>query len=74
MLKKLIWLRLTDLINTGGTDVKMDRSVLEGKSSFEMLGLTFSFKLDLSSYIISNAEVASRKIWILDLFYEVSFS
>ena len=32
--------------NTGAIDVKMDGSVLEEKSSFKMLGLTFSFKLD----------------------------
>ena len=31
---------------TGAIDVKMDRSVLEEKSSVEMLGLTFSSKLD----------------------------
>ena len=32
--------------NTGAIDLKMDGSVLEEKSSFEMLGLTFSSKLD----------------------------
>ena len=32
--------------NSGGIDVKMDGSVLEEKSSFKMLGLTFSSKLD----------------------------
>ena len=32
--------------NNGSADVKMDGSVLEEKSSFEMLGLTFSSKLD----------------------------
>ena len=32
--------------NTGATDVKMDGSVLEEKSTFKMLGLTFSSKLD----------------------------
>ena len=32
--------------NNGSIDVKMDGSVLEEKSSFEMLGLTFSSKLD----------------------------
>ena len=31
---------------TGAIDVKMDRSVLEEKSSVEMLGLTFCSKLD----------------------------
>ena len=32
--------------NTGAIDVRMDESVLEEKSSFNMLGLTFSSKLD----------------------------
>ena len=32
--------------NTGFTDVEMDGFVLEEKSSFKMLGLTFSSKLD----------------------------
>ena len=32
--------------NTGAIDAKMDRSVLKEKSSFKMLGLTFSSKLD----------------------------
>ena len=32
--------------NTGAIDVKMDGSVLEEKSSFGMLGLIFSSKLD----------------------------
>ena len=40
----------------------MDGSVLEEKSSFKMLGLTFSSKLDWGSYIISIAKTASRKI------------
>ena len=35
--------------NTGVIDVKMDGSVLEGKSSFKMLVLTFSSKLDWDS-------------------------
>ena len=33
--------------NASAIGVKMDGSVLEGKSSFKMLGLTFSSKLDL---------------------------
>ena len=32
--------------NTGANDVKIDGSVLEEKSPFKMLGLTFSSKLD----------------------------
>ena len=46
--------------NDSSIDVKMDRSVLEEKSSFKMLGLTFSFKLDWSSYIISIAKTATK--------------
>ena len=48
--------------NNGAIDVKMDGSVLEEKSSFKMLGLTFFFKLDWDSYIISIAKTASKKI------------
>ena len=48
--------------NTGSVDVKMDGSALEEKSSFKMLGLTFSSKLDWGSYIISIAKTASKKI------------
>ena len=51
--------------NTGSTDVKMDGSVFEEKSSFKMLGLTFSSKLDWGSYIISTAKTASKKIGVL---------
>ena len=58
--------------NNGSIDMKMDGSVLEEKSSFKMLGLTFSSKLDWGSYIFSIAKTASRKIGAL--FYEVSFS
>ena len=38
-------------INTGVIDVKMDGFVLEEKSSFKMLGLTFSSKLGLLHYL-----------------------
>ena len=51
--------------NTGAIDVKMDGSVLEEKSSFKMLGLTFSSKLDWGSYIISIAKTTSKKIGAL---------
>ena len=37
--------------STGTIDVKMDGSILEEKSSFRILGLCFSSKLDLGSYI-----------------------
>ena len=52
-------------INTGAIDVKMDGSVLEEKSSFKMLGLTFSSKLDWGCYLISVARTASKKIGAL---------
>ena len=45
--------------------VKMDGSVLEKKSSFKVLELTFSSKLDWGSYIISIAKTASKKIGAL---------
>ena len=51
--------------SNGSIDVKMDGSVLEKKSSFKMLGLTFSSKLDWGSYIISVAKTASKKIGAL---------
>ena len=51
--------------NTGAIDVKMDGSVLEDKTSFKMLGLTLSSKLDWGSYIVSIAKTASKKIGAL---------
>ena len=51
--------------NNGSIDVKIDGSVLEEKSPFEMLGLTFSSKLEWDSYIISIAKTASKKIGAL---------
>ena len=51
--------------NNGSIDVKMDGFVLEGKSSFKILGLTFSSKLDWGSYIIYIAKTASKKIGAL---------
>ena len=47
--------------NIGVIDVKMDGSALEEKSSFKMLELTFSSKLDWGIYIISIAKTASKK-------------
>ena len=51
--------------NNGSIDVKMDGSVLEEESSFKMLGLTFSSKLDWGSYIISITKTASKRIGAL---------
>ena len=43
----------------------MDGSLLEEKTSFKMLGLTFSSKLDWGSYTVSIAKTASKKIGAL---------
>ena len=51
--------------NNGSIDVKMDGSVIEEKSSFKMLGLTFSSKLYWGSYIITIAKTVSKKIGAL---------
>ena len=51
--------------NNDSIDVKMGGYILEEKSSFKMLGLTFSSKLDWGSYIISIAKTASKKIGAL---------
>ena len=63
--------------NNGTIDVKMDGGVLEEKSSFKIVGLTYSSKLDLDCYIISVAKNASKKIgaliWSMEfLFPEVA--
>ena len=57
----------------GAIDVKMDGSVLEGKSPFKILGLTFSSKLDWGYYIISITTSTPKKIGAL-ICSEVSFS
>ena len=51
--------------NTGSIDVKMGGSVLETKSSFNTLGLTFPFILNWGCYIISIAKTACKKIGAL---------
>ena len=48
--------------NIGVIDVKMAGSVVEEKSSFQMLGLTFSSKMNWGSYIISIVNFFSKKI------------
>ena len=52
-------------INNGFIDMEMDGSVLEEKSTFKMLSLTFSSTLDWGSYIISITKTASKKIGAL---------
>ena len=55
---------VTGLI-TLAIDVKIDGSVLEEESSFKMLVLTFSSKLDWDSYIICVAKGAPKGIGAL---------
>ena len=43
------------------TDIKMDWSVLEEKSYFKMLGLSFSSKLNWNCYIIYIAKTTFKK-------------
>ena len=45
--------------------MNIDESVLEEKSSFKMLGVTFYSKFDLGSYTIPFAKSASIKIGAL---------
>ena len=49
-------------INAGAIGVKMDGSFFEEKTSFKMLGQSFSSKLNLGSYIVSIDKTASKKI------------
>ena len=51
--------------NKSSIDVKMGGSILEEKSSFKMLGLTVSSKLDWVSCIICIVKTASKKIGAL---------
>ena len=59
------WFCLTCLITLVLLMLNMDWSVLQEKSSFKMLGLTFSSKLDWGSNIVFIAKTASNKIGVL---------
>ena len=48
--------------NNGFIDVKMDGSVLEEKSTFKMLGLTFSSKLDWGSLLSLLLKLPPKKL------------
>ena len=48
--------------STGANDVIMDCSVIEEKSFFKILELTFSSKLDWSSYISLLLKLPPRKL------------
>ena len=65
MLGKLSWFRLTGLTTMALLMRKWMGLFLSKKSSFKMLGLTFSSELDWGCYIISIAKTASKKIGAL---------
>ena len=48
--------------NTAAVYVKINRSALEAKLFFKMLGLSFSSKLDCGSYIIFVVKTVSKKL------------
>ena len=56
---QLVWFDRSN--NNGSIGVKINGSGLEEKSSFKILRLTFSSKLDWGSYIISIVKTASKK-------------
>ena len=60
-----LWIRIGSDLLIFDIDVKMDGPVFEEKSSFKMLGVTLSSKLDWGTYIISIAKTASKKIGAL---------
>ena len=59
--------------NTGAIDMKMDGSIFEEKSSFKMLGLTFSSNWIMALTLSLLINLPPRKLEF-DLLYEVSFS
>lgn len=54
--------------NINTIDVKVDGSLFEEKSNFNMLGLSFTCELDVEFWIVSVVKFAS---WNLDSFYEI---
>ena len=61
LIYETLWTGIGSGLLIFGIDVKMDGSVFEEKSSFKMLRVTFSSKLDWGTYIISIAKIASKK-------------
>ena len=59
---KTQWVSFDWSNKTGAIDVKMDWSVLEGKSSFKMLGFTFSSKLDWALTLSLLLKLPPRKL------------
>ena len=55
--------------NSDTIDVKVDGSIFDWKSSFKMLGPSFSSELDWYSYIVSFAKTAVKKMGVLGSFF-----
>ena len=65
LIYETLWTGIGSGLFIFGIDVKMDGSLFEEKSSFKILGLIFSSKLDWWTFIISTAKTASKKIGAL---------
>ena len=61
LIYEALWTGIGSGLLIFGINVKMDRSVFEEKSSFKILGVTFSSKIDWGTYIISIAKSVSKK-------------
>ena len=65
LIYETLWTGVGSGLLSFAIDMKMDGSVFEEESSFNMLWVTFSSKLDWGTYIISMAKTASKKIGAL---------
>ena len=65
MLENLNFVLFDRSNNSGAINVKMYGSVLKEKSTFKVLALAFSSKLDWSSYFVSIAKNAFKKVGAL---------
>ena len=65
LIYETLWTGIGSALFIFGIDLKMDGSAFEQKSSFKMLEVTFSSKLDWGTYIIPIAKTASKIIGTL---------
>ena len=65
LIYETLWTAIGSGLLIFGIDVKMDGSVFEEKSSFKILRVTLSSKLDWETYIISIVKTTSKKIGAL---------
>ena len=62
LIYEALWTGIGSSLLIFSIDVKMDGSVIEEKSSFKILGVNFSSKIDWGTYIIFIAKTVSKKI------------